>query len=58
MGNGKKKYEQAKAYYLLNENLDVKATYVCENGFKLGSWIRTQRVSYKNESDHSCARKI
>ncbi len=44
-----KKYEQAKAYYLRNENLEVKATYVCDNGFKLGSWIRTQRVSYKNK---------
>ncbi|WP_083402220.1 helicase associated domain-containing protein [Bacillus sp. MUM 116] len=21
---------------------------MCENGFKLGSWIRTQRISYKN----------
>ncbi|MFC4321331.1 zinc-ribbon domain-containing protein [Litchfieldia salsa] len=42
------KYEQAKAYFLRNKNLEVKATYVCENGFKLGQWIRTQRVSYKN----------
>lgn len=42
------KYEQAKAYYLQHNHLDVKATYICENGFKLGSWIRTQRVSFKN----------
>lgn len=43
-----KKYEQAKAYYVQHNHLDVKATYICDNGFKLGSWIRTQRVNYKN----------
>ncbi|MEH6990545.1 helicase associated domain-containing protein [Cytobacillus firmus] len=42
------KYKQDKAYYLQHNNLNVKATYVCNNGFKLGSWIRTQRISYKN----------
>ncbi|MGP4077617.1 zinc-ribbon domain-containing protein [Halobacillus sp. K22] len=43
------KYKQAKDYYFKHNNLDVKATYVCNNGFKLGNWIRTQRVSYKND---------
>lgn len=42
------KYEQAKAYYLEHNHLNIKATHVCDNGFKLGSWIRTQRISYKN----------
>lgn len=44
-----KNYEQAKAYYLQHNNLDVKAKYVCDDGVKLGNWIRTQRVSYKND---------
>lgn len=43
-----KMYEYAKEYYKENGNLEVVSTYICEDGTKLGSWIRTQRVSYKN----------
>ena len=42
-------YEYAKHYYKLNGNLEVPAKYVNELGVKLGSWIRTQRVSYQND---------
>lgn len=41
-------YEYAKQYYLKHNNLEIPATYICEDGTKLGSWIRTQRVSFKN----------
>ena len=44
------KYNLAKKYYEQNGDLNIKATYVSSNGEKIGSWIRTQRVNYKNNN--------
>ena len=43
-----KKYYYAKEYFIENGSLDIPANYVTKDGIKLGSWIRTQRVCYKN----------
>ena len=43
-----KKYSYAKEYFIENGSLDIPANYVTKDGIKLGSWIRTQRVCYKN----------
>ena len=39
-------YEQAKAYYELNGNLDVPKRYFTPEGYSLGLWILTQRRVY------------
>lgn len=36
-------FEHAKAYFVQNGNLDVPTMFVCEDGFKLGMWIASQR---------------
>ena len=38
-------YEQAKAYYEKHGNLSVSVTYVTENGFPLGKWLRRHTES-------------
>lgn len=43
-------YNLAKKYFEENGNLNINAKYITKDGIKLGSWIRTQRVSYKNKS--------
>lgn len=45
-----KNYNLAKKYFEDNGNLNINAKYITNTGVKLGSWIRTQRVSYKNKS--------
>lgn len=37
-------YEEAKAYYETNNNLDVPLAYVSASSFKLGRWISNRRV--------------
>lgn len=44
-----KNYNYAKEYFEENGNLNINAKYITKDGIKLGSWIRTQRVSYKNK---------
>ena len=39
-------YAHAKAYREANGDLDVAARYVCEDGFRLGSWIGNMRTMY------------
>lgn len=39
-------YEQAKAYYDLNGNLDVPKRYFTPEGYSLGLWVLTQRRVY------------
>lgn len=36
-------YNHAKRYYKKYGNINVPKNYVCRDGYKLGSWIRTQR---------------
>lgn len=43
-----KRYNCAKEYFIQNGNLDIPVNYVCEDGFKLGTWIHHQRQAYKN----------
>lgn len=45
-------YEHAAAYYEEHGNLDVHSRYVCEDGFKLGSWISNNR-SWKINNSHT-----
>lgn len=42
-------YEHAKKYYEEYGNLEVSAKFVCLDDYKLGIWINTQRVKYRNE---------
>ena len=44
-------YEELKKYAAQYKNADVKADYVTENGFRLGSWIGNLRQKYANHSD-------
>ena len=39
-------YQHAEAYFTKHENLDVPPDYTCEDGYKLGQWIRNQRSCY------------
>ncbi len=41
-------YEYAKRFYEENGHLNVPQCYVTEDGYKLGIWIETQKVSNKN----------
>ncbi len=43
-------YEKAKEYYHHHDNLLVPASYICEDGTKLGRWITVQRLAYKNKT--------
>lgn len=43
-------FEHAKAYFEENKNLDVKAGYVCPDGYKLGGWIVNNRTWHANNS--------
>lgn len=43
-------FEHAKAYYEEHGDLDVKAQYVCEDGYRLGSWIANNRTWHSNNS--------
>ena len=40
-------YENAKAYYEKNGDLEIPATYFTEDGYSLGLWINTQRGLYR-----------
>ena len=42
-------YEHAKAYYTSGGgNLAIPPKYVCDDGYKLGEWARSQKKQYKN----------
>lgn len=43
-------YERAAAYYARNGNLDVKISYVTEDGFRLGIWLNNLRQYNRNGS--------
>ena len=43
-------FEHAKAYFEEHGDLDVKAQYVCGDGYKLGRWISNNRSWYVNRS--------
>ncbi len=43
-------FEHAKAYYEEHGDLDVKAQYVCEDGYNLGNWIVNNRTWHSNNS--------
>ena len=43
-------YKKAKEYYHHHGNLLVPVRYICEDGTKLGQWIRNQRNAYKNRT--------
>ena len=44
-------YDQAKAYYELNGNLDVTKRYFTPEGYSLGLWILTQRRVYNGSAN-------
>lgn len=44
-------YQYAKDYYNKNGNLNVPVSYICEDGFKLGNWLKTQRIK-KNQPEN------
>ena len=43
-------FEHAKAYYEEHGDLDVKSQYVCDDGYRLGSWIANNRSWHANNS--------
>ena len=43
-----KMYELAQQYFQEHGNLDIPSKYVTANGEKLGKWISTQRMTYKD----------
>ena len=43
-----KHYAYLKKYYETFGNSDVPQNYITSDGFKLGDWLSTQRVAYKN----------
>ena len=43
-------YRHAEAYYHAHGNLDVVATYVCEDSYRLGTWINNQRAKKKGRA--------
>jgi len=43
------KYILVKKYYEDNGNLNIKTTYIAEDGTKLGVWISTQREKYNKQ---------
>ena len=49
-------YAEAKAYFKANGDLLPPQGYVTENGSKLGQWVITQRINYRNKSGISPAR--
>ncbi len=49
-------YAEAKAYYEENGDLLPTQSYVTENGMKLGKWLVTQRINYRNRNGISQAR--
>lgn len=40
-------FAHAKAYYEMSGNLQIPAHYVCEDGYRLGAWLKSVRISYK-----------
>lgn len=43
-------FRHAKEYYEKYGDLDVKVQYVCDDGYRLGSWIVNNRTWYSNNS--------
>lgn len=41
-------YKLAQEYFEKNGDLNIPKTFISENGENLGSWIRNQRVAYRN----------
>lgn len=40
-------YEHAKQFYKANGNVDMSASYVTVDGYRLGEWLRSQKRSYQ-----------
>ena len=40
-------YGYAEKYYIENGNVDMSSSYVTEDGYKLGEWLRSQKRSYQ-----------
>jgi len=51
-------YEEASKYWQAHGNLDVPASYVTENGIRLGRWVRTQREAYKTTLSEARKKKL
>ena len=45
-----KSYAAACRYYNEHGNLDMPASYITEDGFRLGRWVRRQRETYREEA--------
>ena len=50
-------FQHAKEYYEKYGNLDVRSDYVCNDGYKLGSWIINNRSYYSNNSNRNLLNK-
>lgn len=44
-------YSKAKEYYDFHGNLNVVVSYICEDGFPLGEWLRSQRKQKQRLTD-------
>lgn len=49
-------YDEAKAYYMENGDLLPPSDYLTPNGARLGKWIVTQRINYRNGTGISPSR--
>ena len=47
-------YAHAKEFYLANGHLKMSYDYVCNDGYKLGSWIGNQRSKVRNAEKNGC----
>ena len=45
-------FQHAETYFRKNRNLDVPPDYTCEDGYKLGQWIRNQRSCYTSTDSY------
>ena len=41
-------YEMAFNYYMKHGDLKISRKYITEDGYKLGMWVHTQRIAYRN----------
>ncbi len=47
MRNSQMGLEHAQDYYTQYHNIDIPAKYICEDGYRLGTWIQSMRVRCK-----------
>lgn len=45
-------YSHAKTYFETYGNLDISNTYVCDDGYRLGSWLANQRCNYRKPTKY------